>query len=121
MKKEPIDPPEDAQLKERITKFIAEPIPTKLKLQAMSVTCDQILPAARHKPMLHNFVEVLEKHSTQVTKLLEAVTRVAQGAEVKRSKMPALLKTLDNIYKHHDELHSFAVLNKMIAKKSRKK
>ena len=100
--------------------FLADPIPTKLRLQSMEVECDKLIPAAKKNPFIANFGEALEKHSNKVRKMLNGVTRVVQGSECNAKKMPALLCALDKMYARHDELLDFAKLNNLTSAKRRR-
>ena len=96
---------------EKIKSFLQDPLPEKLKLQAMEVDCDRILPVAKKKAMLENFCIALEKHQDHLRKMLKAITRVVSGADVKKAGMPKLMHALDQLHKAHGNLIKFAESN----------
>ena len=121
-KEKPLDQDDSAkkQLEEQVKKFMAEPVPTKLKLQAMEIELDKLLPEARKHALMETFAAAVDKHQSQVHRMLKAVTRAVQGSEVQANKMPAVMAAFNTMCKQHDDLMSFAALNNLVAKKRRK-
>ena len=112
--------PQD-KMAEAVSTFLRDPLVTKLKLQAIEVECDKLLPEKARNPLMGTYFDAVDKHCEQVRKMLKGITRVVQGSQVEKSKMPQLITTLEKIYDRHTQLMDFAVLNNLSAKRRRQK